>query len=697
MFKVSLNWLREIVQKKINRSVFVDEILSILNLQGFEIKLIEDFSDDKIITIEVKANRPDMLYHSGVAREIVSFLDFKYDDFSEFSFGENIEEKSDNFPAKIIVDNNVCKRYVAIVIRNINNRIEISSDIKKKLESIGVGSVNPVVDIQNYIMFEFGQPAHVYDFDKIKGKQLSVKAATGTFCFENLSGNKIKILPGDIIISDEEDIGCLAGIIGSKRLETDENTKNILIEAAIFDPINVRVTSRRTKVSTPSSFRFERGVSIERTKKICCIIAEKIIENCGGKITEGIYDYCEKIQPKKIDLDIQKCNSVVGTALSKSNIVNLLEKYDFKCENGINENNLIVTVPGFRLDVESEIDLIEETAKSFGYDNIKPDMPIFKSEFVKNSNFERNETIRSVLFGLGFNEIMTYSFIPDNTLSVLKIDNKHRLYSNIVLQNPISNSYALMRSTMVYSMLENLVYNYSIGNQDLALFELGRVYFEDKNTDTKCVERDILAMIFSGNRIEKGWGVDKNVKYNFYDLISFVNIIFEKFGIDFETKESDLQFILYNSRYELHVDNENIGFLGEVDKKIFAKLVPNVKLLKDSVFFCEFYTQHINESKKKLCFESKYPAIVRKYNFLVPENIKARNIIDVIIDKNNIVLDCCVKDLYRSDNMPLGFFSLLFEVVYRHKNRTLTSKEIETVEFSFLSKLKNNLKVSLKT
>ncbi|GMB10753.1 MAG: phenylalanine--tRNA ligase subunit beta [Candidatus Improbicoccus devescovinae] len=694
MFKVSLNWINYIIKKNINQDLEFTEILKILNLQGFEVKKISDVVMDKIITIEVKANRPDLLSHRGVAREIISFLGFK---LKEVDRNLGVLNKK-NFPIDIKISENICERFTGWIVYNINNKVETPEYIKNYLNFFNINSISPVVDISNYIMLEYGQPSHVYDLDKIIDKKLIVSEANFVKNIKIIGDKFFEIQTGDIIISDNYDVACVAGIIGTERLEVSENTQNILIESAVFDKIKIRTSSKRSKISTLSSFRFERGINAHDSLIIGKIVAKKIAETCGGDLADSVFDYFpNKSKNININININQVNKLIGTDFDGEHIINLLGKYNFKCKFSENHQNISVLVPNFRLDVHEDVDIIEEITRSFGYDNIVPQMPIVRMDYSFNKILYNTDKIRDILIGLGFNEIITYSFVPDNMLKVLNISPDSRYFSNIILQNPISNMYALMRPTMVFSMLNCLAFNHSVGNRDLALFEAGRVYLNAQDHDTNYMEIDTISFIISGIRIEKGWDVAKNIKYNFYDLTNYVNILLNDFGIKFILKPVGCSFFNEKIGYEIYIRDEYAGILGEINKNMFEGIVPNVKLVKDPVYFCEIYTKKIENKQKTIEFESKFPSITRLYNLMVGKNIKSDSIIKIIKESSDLVVSCYVKDMYESREMTVNQIAILFEVLYGANECTLSNKDIKLIEDLFLKKLESNLDIHLKT
>lgn len=690
MFKFSLNWLRDYC----GENVEYDEIMRKLEIQGFEFEGKQKINGDIVTAIEVKANRPDMLSHIGIAREIKAFDGEKIPKLAH----EKFEIDNKKFPIKIKVDDSICKRFCAIKISGVDVSKPTPKYISERLQSLGINCVNVVVDIGNYFMLDLGQPLHAYDFDKLAEKNLRVHKAEKDDEITTFSGKFSKIKKDDVVISDAKGIKCIAGIIGTNDAAVTEKTENIVLEAAVFDEVSVRLTSRRLKISTPSSFRFERGVNINATFDILVKCAKMIIEVCGGKIEVPAFDYYPcKFSENCLNLNINNVNKLLGTHIDREDIEKYLKKYDFNCviDNPNDKNFIKVLAPDYRLDVKSEVDLIEEIARIHGYDNIEPVMPTIAIDYNENKIWSNMAIIRDILIGFGFNETINYSFIPNNTMNIFEIKKGEKLFSDLTLQNPIANAYSLMRPTLAYSLLSCLAYNYSISNSDLSLFEIGRAYFKDEKFDTGVQEIDTCGFIMSGVRIPRGFGVDKDIKYTYYDSLSYLKAVMDRFGQSFELRQNDYKFCEENSCYDIILDGETIGFIGELNKSKLSK-IQNVKLIKDKIFYCEFYLKYLTEKPKKIRFESKYPPVKRLYNLIQKRSITAKEITDTIKSASGIVTSVTASDIYFDKNFADDEYAVLYEVNYCSTDSTLTAEEIETTEKIFLQKLNEKFGINLK-
>lgn len=686
MFKFSFDWLKDYCGKNAK----FDDIISKLKIQGFEFQGSQKAGDDVVTAIEVKANRPDMLSHLGIAREIKAFDGQKIPQIEK----SEIKINSDRFPLRISANPKCCKRFCAVKLKNVDCSVKTPEYITRRLHALGINSVNAVVDIGNYVMLDMGQPMHCYDADKLSGG-LHIDFAEQDREITTFSGETAKIKEGDIIISDDNDIKCIAGVIGSDSAAVTLKSKNIILESAVFDEVSVRLTSRRLKISTPSSFRFERGVNSESSFDILSKFASMVTDICGGTIEDCGFDYYppEHIE-QHLKFSVKNNNKLLGAEIPAPEIINYLEKYDFKCR-AEGDDIIDVTIPSYRLDIKIPADIAEEIARIHGYDNITPIMPTIQTSYHKNIVWENMDIIRETLRGLGFNETINYSFIPSDSMKIFNIEPGHRLYSDLILQNPIAGAYSLMRPMMTYSLLDCLAYNYSIGNSSLALFEIGRVYFKDEKFDTGCKEIDACAFIMSGVRVPRGFGSDKDIKYTYYDLLGYLNIIMNKFGCEFKLESDEYKFCEEGSGYSLIVNGKKIGFIGELNRNKLNK-IPNVKLIRDKIFYCEFYLSEIVDKVKKIKFISKYPPVRRLYNLVQNKNTPAAEVIKVIKNSSDVVQKVTVNDIYSDKSFAENLHAILYEVNYCSKVSTLTTEEIENIEKSFMSKLSSEYGIEFK-
>lgn len=687
MFTFSQNLLNKLAQNTMESSNIVD----ILNLQGQEVKAIKQFEGDKFITIEVKANRPDLLSHIGVLRELEAYYG---KEITELSYNGELQET--NVKKVRVQDDSLCNRYSAIEIRNINNIKSTPLEILNVLHGLGIELKDTVTNICNYMTILIGQPVAIYDSDKIgKIQEIEIKK-TAEKLFLKVSNNQEYEVPQDtiIVVCNDNKLVSIAGIIVAKEFSVDENTKNITIECGNYNDVLVRLSSRKMKLSTLSSFRLERGVDYEKQLDYMLLTAKEIQKICGGIISNEYIDYGYKQKEQFVELSINRTNSILGINLNQKQVKELLEKYNFHSA-CIDKDILRINVPSYRLDLGREIDFIEEVARIFGYHNIEPKAPIIRADFVRNRLWENMDKIRNILVGLSFYEMINYGFIPVNSMEVLGIEKGDEIYSEVLLQNPISANYALMRPTLLYSLLNNAIYNTSKGSRNLALFEIGKIFYDNNECETHVKEKMNIGILFTGIRIPKGWGIDKNVKYSIYDISNYLNIIFGEFGLEYELKRNSYKFCEKNTGMSIIVENLNIGYCGQIKDSIVRK-IQNGKLMQSNIFYIEFNLDSICERKKMITMESKYPPIIREYNLLVKKEIFMQEVITTIRNVDLSIKKVQVLDIYEGKEIEKNKHAVLIQIVYMKEEKTLTADEVEKLEEQFLQKINEQYSITLK-
>ncbi len=550
MFKYSRNWLSKLVNDEVD---YKDFDKNWLDIQGFEVATEENVGDDEIIELEVKANRPDMLSHLGVMRE--------YYVYKNRGVLPNIVSKVDlSKVPDTSLDVKIATKDVGnvtlIEIRGLDNTKSTPPQMVELLENLGVKSISPLVDIANYIMLEVGQPIHIYDLDKL-GNKIAFENAKANQKITTLNGEEVKIPEGSITITDGSKIVCLAGIIGTKDVEVTSNTKNILIESADFDAPKTRIACQNTHVNTIASYRFERGIDSDNCKNAGCLVAEKVMEICGGKINSKFVIDNKKPENKKI-INITKSNKLIGINITAEETKKLLESYYYTVKI-IDADNIEVICPRYRLDLELDVDIIADIAQIYGYQNITPTLPNLCVEYEPNTTKIYSDKLREMLLGIGLNECISYTFIHENSMQMMGINKESPLYGDIKILNPLSNKFAIMRPNMLYSMISTYIYNLSHNGECEPIFEIGSTFYKDKTTDTGYNQSNMLAVLLNGARIQKGFGIDKEVAYDFYDIKAILELIASEWSIKIELKPTNETIFKAGMGAQIFVEGKPIG------------------------------------------------------------------------------------------------------------------------------------------
>lgn len=626
--------------------------------------------NDVVFEVGITPNRPDALSHIGVARDAAALFDqkLKYPVISISESGEKIQDY-----ISIEVEDTVnCPRYTAKVVTGVE--IKESPDwLKKRLTHIGVRPINNIVDITNYVMFESGQPLHAFDLDRLKGKKVIVKSTSAESKFTTLD-SKERILPvNSLMICDAEKPVAVAGVMGGENSEIYSDTKNVLIESAYFHPSSIRRTAKLLGLSSEASYRFERGCDFEKTKENAERAAQLMAELGNGKIVSGIIDCFEpKIERKVVSLRFARVSKILGYEVSAEEIVTIMKKLEFEIL-GKDENSITVSVPGFRPDVEREIDLIEEIARIYGYDNIPVISKINVTLDKKTDDSAFVDSLKNYAAGLGFYEMINNPLQSEKTASI--IGNK------IAVKNPQSLDMAFLRTSLVPGTLNIISENIKVGEKNLRLFEIGHVFNKLNNEEIKSFsdfeEKTKMIIALTGKEVTKNWNNAERGS-DFYSLKGCVESLLSKMRL-----KSQLTTVYpdkANSIFEYHFtktkNNSILGKGGKVNADILKKFD-----IQQDVYCFEFDVDEIkklNPDSKTFIEPSKFPKILRDFAFIFAKNINYQEIIDYIYKESSKLLKSAeIFDLFESDSLGKDNRSIAINLEYYSTERTLKEEEVE--------------------
>ncbi len=615
-------------------------------------------TDDTNYELDVHKHRNnDCYYHIGFAYEIASILNKKVT-LPDLQYSEVEDDIKDHFTLE--VNTSKCPYYLAKMVKDI--KVGPSPEfIRKRLVSAGMRSINNVVDISNYVMLEFGQPMHFFDYDKL-GNKILVRDAKESEEVITLDGKNRVLTPNDIVITDTNKPVCIAGVMGGENTEVDDNTKTILIESAIFDGISIRNTANRLNLKSESSIRYGKGLNYEYTKMAidrACHLLEKY---AGAKVLTGIvsHDKLDKT-PKQITFESSEVSNLLGLTLTNEDIKTELDRLGFEYE--YKDNKFTATIPNRRLDIDPYVnDIAEEIGRLYGYHNLKSTLPKTNTRrgvYVGDVGIRKDVSKR--LRTLGLNECKTYTLTTPDMAKMFKYDNR----KSIVLPNPISIDKSVIRTSILPSLLNTYQYNKSRGVKDVLIYEISKTY------DTNYQEVSKVAMLLKGSYLSNSWqGININV--DFYLVKGIIENLFNYLG--FKNRYS-FEVV---SVPELHpgisakilVDREEIGIIG--------KLHPNI--CNDDIYVCEFsLTSLYNKKIKPIKYKetSKYPSIVKDVSFIVDKDTMAIDIENTIKKSGGKLLESInVFDYYSGDKIDLDKKSLAFKLTFTDSSRTLEEKEV---------------------
>ena len=604
--------------------------------------------DDEVIDFELTSNRGDLLSILGMAYEIGAL------------YSRNVNPIKLDYPTvpgkmnfNLKIDTKKCSLFLAK--KALNVKIKESPDfIKKRLMASGIRPINNVVDISNYVMLETGQPLHYYDADSL-GDTLIVRDAKDNEKLTTLDNIERELTKDDIVIADKNSAVGLAGVMGGLSTEVEETTKNILIEAAIFDSVSIRLTSKKILRSEASN-RFEKGLDPNRTymamERSCYLLHEYADADIVDDIV--IFDESDK-SDKVIDITVENINSLLGLTISKEEIISIFNRLGFSVkENG---NELKVTVPSRRIDISIKEDLIEEVARIYGIDKIVGTLPILPTKRGTYNKFLRG--VREILSSLGLNETLSYTLIPQNISHMYTLDE----FEEINLLDPMSDDHKTLRYSLLPSMMLTYDYNAKRNNKDLELFEIGKKF---KKVNGEYFESKSLAILMSGT-INNGL---KREKVSFYDIKGIMEELLDSLGFinRYSLVVKDLPKEFHpGSSASIILNGKNIGVIGKVH--------PNIS--KDNIYLMEIDLDAIeNLGVKKLEYQeiSKFPSISKDVAFILDKKITNQ---EVMTDMKKIagkyLTDIELFDIYDIDE---NTHSLAYKMVFSSNEATLTDEVV---------------------
>lgn len=648
------------------------------------------YPGDTFIELEVTPNRPDCLSMWGVARDVSCLLDV------EPKFPEITVPSCDTEIADLVTveAKELCPRYIGRVIENV--KIGPSPAwLVERLESIGLRSINNVVDVTNFVMLELGHPLHAFDRDKLEGKRVVVRRAVEGEKITILDGRTIELKNEHLVIADAAKPMALAGIMGGEFSGVTGDTVNILLESAVFNPSNIRSSSRRLGVSTDASYRYERGVDYDMADAASDRAVQLILEVAGGTLASAKMDVnTGRPAENVIVCRFEKIRNLIGSGVSNERIVEILTKLHLKVSD-ITAEGCKVTAPLFRLDLTREADLAEEVARIDGLEKVpqiavngKICHPASEDAYAKVQN------LREMAVSLGLYECVTYSItgVPQALT-----DSRFEESDLIKLDNPLNPDSSVMRPSLFGGMLNVAERNITRGNRNLRLFELDKVFCA--NAEKYPEERDELIMLLTGKRYADRYSEDFALEYDFYDMKGAVEDLMEMLGVSkyrFTRLDDDKRFKAGNA-VAVDIYGRRAGVFGEVNNALTSGWRHTSK-----VFVALFEAQSLYDAAVKASRNFKalaqYPATSRDVAMLVPEDMENGKIIEFIRKRNLANLESvrlfdiyCGKELAEQNKK-----SMAYELVFRHSERTLTDNEVNSAMDKLRKALESDLKVELR-
>ncbi len=650
--------------------------------------------DDVMIEVDLTPNRSDCASVLGIAREVAALSGSRV---SLPVVADKQTPTSDQDFSVEIKAVELCSRYAAQKVEN----VKIAPSpwwLQRQLLAVGMRPVNNVVDVTNFVMLEYGQPLHAFDYDTLEGSKIVVRCpVAGEEKFTTLDGVERELTEDTLLICDGRGPVAIAGVMGGLDSEVTDETCTVLLESACFDPISIRKTAKRLKLPSEASYRFERGVDPDVALHALARATALLQEVAGGVPSNGVIDlYPGKKERLVLDLRVSRVNAISGLDLEQKQIADYLAAIEFGVDCSL-ADVVKVEVPGFRPDIEREIDLIEEVVRLFGYDNVPTTMPDMQMESPAGNVMRDFRTeVANIFLAGGFAEVVNYSFTSVDNVDKVLLSESDRRRDLVKLLNPLSEDQAVLRSMLLPTMLENVSRNINFQNLDIKIFEIGKV-FRSVGADKQPEERYQLCAVCSGERYPLAESLYfSGKKADFFDLKGLAESLLRELRLDF--RQEKIEFVDSGVDTEpyaeqgmgVHIkaDGKNIGFVALLAKEVAANFS-----IKQPVWFLEIDLDEFGSlAREKVVFKPlpRYPQVKRDIALLVPESVRAGELLRTILahkNKENLIEEARLFDVYKGKSVESGMKSVAISVSYRAKDRTLDDKTVDELHEKIVNSL----------
>jgi phenylalanyl-tRNA synthetase beta chain len=639
---------------------------------------LADYMGDVVFDITVTPNRPDCLNMIGIAREVAAITGAQLRT-PEVRY-EELETPTKELISIEIADPDLCPRYCGGIIKNV--KIGPSPAwMQERLSAAGMRPINNIVDITNFVMLEYGQPLHAFDYENIDGQKIIVRRGKAGEKMMTLDGEKRDLSPNMLLICDAAHPVAIAGVMGGEESEVSEATSTILLESANFNNVSIRRTSRGLGLLSEASSRFDKGLSPELPMHGIRRAIQLMVELTGGKATQGIVDVYPGIREKApILLSAQKAIQVLGIDFGLERIKETLRSLGFECEEK-GPSELSVTVPYWRTDVTIVEDLIEEVARIIGYDEIpttllSAQIPQHESTPLASTR----EQIRDILVGCGMQETINYSLTGQDILDKIKYDKQFG--SPVRMANPLSRDQEFLRISLRGGLLTSFASNERHHDKGIMLFEIGKIYLprEGQLPD----EPTMLCGVIGGPQFEQSWFDDKG-SLDFFHARGILETLFSRLGIEAKLEPAEDDLLLRGKTADIIIEGKSVGIIGELHPDIAASF--DISFEPVCLFDLEI-EKLIPFANRLRSFQSipRYPSTDRDLALVVDAGLSAQQIYDLICSFPQ-VNEVTLFDVYQGKQVPEGKKSLAFALRYQSMEQTLTDKEVDKVQQKILTRM----------
>ena len=627
-----------------------------------------NISSDYVIEIGLTPNRADAASHIGVARDIKAARNREV----KWPSVDTFKPDNNKLPIAVEVENTqACPRYSGVTLSNITVK-ESPEWLKNRLLAIGIAPINNIVDITNYVLHETGQPLHAFDADQITGKKVVVKTLPQNTPFVTLDNKERKLQATDLMICNDQEGMCIAGVFGGIKSGITEKTKHVFLESAYFSPHYIRRTSLHHGLKTDASFRFERGTDPNLTVYALKRAALLIKELAGGEISSDIVDiYSNKISNRQILVKDKNVNRLIGKVIPRNEVTAILNRLDIEIIDSQNDH-FTVSVPPYRVDVTQEADGIEEVLRIYGFDNVELSsfaQSDFIAEFPEKDINKFKNTLGQLLVSNGFYEIWT------NSLTNQAYQEKHKLTFTgepVEMLNKLSEEQGILRQTMLFTGLEVCAYNINRKQKDLKLYEFGKIYYR---LDGNYHEEERLALYISGNLETENWQ-RKSTPVSFYDMGQFIHQLLIKTGWQ-DVKQRTISDPLFDYVVQLERGNQLIGKYGKVKATLQRDFG-----LKQEVFYAELDTGLLfKQANPKLVVKEvpRFPEVRRDLSLVLDRSVSFEEVQKLVrATEKRLIREIITFDVYEGEKIPEGKKAYALGFTLQDESKTLTDEEIES-------------------
>lgn len=647
---------------------------------------------EEVVEYEITSNRADCFSILGIAREAAATFNkpFNFPEIKVEEAGGNAEEMA----SVTIHNDDLCPRYAARIIKNV--KVGPSPKwLKERLTSAGLRPINNIVDITNYMLLEFGQPMHAFDYDKIAGHEIHVRNAKAGEKFTTLFGDEVELDEAMLVIADKEKALALGGVMGGDNSKVTEETKTILFECANFNGYNIRLTSKKLGLSSDSSKKYTKGLDPNNITLALERAAQLINMTGAGEVVTGKIDvYPRKREALTIPYDVEWINQFLGTDVSEEDMLAIFKKLEFLPH----AESKTVTIPTFRSDVTMMADLAEEVARMYGYDKIVPTLERAKPT-IGHKTFEQKvcDDIAEVMSMYGVYGAMTYSFESPKVFDKLCVKEDSKLRDVMKITNPLGEDFSIMRTTTLNGILTSLALNYNRRNSEAALYEIGKVYIKPEEVGEPSSDPKYLGENELPQEIKKLTIGQYGKDVDFFTMKGLIETLMEALHVEkFEfTRNSELEFMHPGRTANLVINGKEAGFFGEIHPQV-AKNYD----IEANTYMAELDLATIlNGINKNVSFKPlpKYPATTRDIAMLVTAETLVGDLEKVIKQRGGKILESVeLFDVYQGEQIESGMKSVAYKLVFRDNTRTLEDEDVQRVMKKILNGLEMNCGAKLR-